>query len=787
MADTNYGSSVSGLSWSRDGRLASSSLDGLIRLYDSTGRRTGQLAATDGKKPLGLTFDPDGQQLAVGYQDTALVDILSGRDLSLIFRQDAGGGMNASLFRFAWSSDGITLYGSGLWGTETARPILAWGNRGHGPVRIIRTDITNTIMDLTIRHRRLLVAGADPAWILLDEQGQRLVGQSPITLEMRSKSGANFTVSANGLRLRFGLGYGAHRPILFNLTDWGLVDSPKSDSDLFLPRLAAKKLEIRNWQNETLPSLNGKALTLLPGEFSRSLSVAPNDQSFALGTEYYLRLFDAAGATLGAPWLAPATVRAINHSRDGRFLVAAYGDGTIRWHRADDLTELLALFIHADGKRWVAWTPKGYYLAGPGGEDLIGWHVNQGPDQAAEFYPASRFRDRFSRPDIVDLVLTTLDEAEAVRQADAAANRRPQPVAVSMTASLPPLVDILSPVAGDGFGDGEVTLRYRVRSQSGKAVTNIRILVDGRPASELRGLARQEGEGPVHSQRLSLPPRDVTVSVVAETEDGAGPVSSVALRWTGQTALDEAALTKPVLYVLAIGVSAYVNPDDELRYPAKDARDLAEALKLQEGGLYRDVVVKVIADASQKQVLEGFDWLVKSTTSRDVGMLFMAGHAILDERKDYWFLPRDADRTSLRSTAIPKRELDDTLSRLAGKAVLMLDTCHAGAAGARSPIDVTSLINELSNADKGVIVYASSMGKQLSLEDPAWGNGAFTHVLVKGLRDRRADVNGDGAISLSELDLWLTDGVKKLTDGRQHPVMVRPETIPNIPIAVSVR
>jgi hypothetical protein len=29
---------------------------------------------------------------------------------------------------------------------------------------------------------------------------------------------------------------------------------------------------------------------------------------------------------------------------------------------------------------------------------MIGWHLNRGLDQAADFFPASRFRDRFSCP-----------------------------------------------------------------------------------------------------------------------------------------------------------------------------------------------------------------------------------------------------------------------------------------------------------------------------------------------------------------------------------------------------
>jgi hypothetical protein len=46
-------------------------------------------------------------------------------------------------------------------------------------------------------------------------------------------------------------------------------------------------------------------------------------------------------------------------SGDGRLVVAAYGDGTIRWHRVDDGRELLALSVLADKQNWVAWCCNG--------------------------------------------------------------------------------------------------------------------------------------------------------------------------------------------------------------------------------------------------------------------------------------------------------------------------------------------------------------------------------------------------------------------------------------------
>jgi hypothetical protein len=128
----------------------------------------------------------------------------------------------------------------------------------------------------------------------------------------------------------------------------------------------------------------------------------------------------------------------VNVSAGGELVIAAFDDGTLRWYRKSDGAELLALFIHVPTKRWIAWTPTGYYTASPGAEELIGWHVNgKSWEETPQFYPASRFRDRFYRPDVVQKILALRDEAKAVSAADAEAGRRPKP-APSPTCCQPP-------------------------------------------------------------------------------------------------------------------------------------------------------------------------------------------------------------------------------------------------------------------------------------------------------------------------------------------------------------
>lgn len=67
---------------------------------------------------------------------------------------------------------------------------------------------------------------------------------------------------------------------------------------------------------------------------------------------------------------------------------------------------MLALYIHvpsdpAAKKQWILFTPQGFYDCSPGADDLIGWHVDRAPDQAADFYPAQTFASTFKKPDII--------------------------------------------------------------------------------------------------------------------------------------------------------------------------------------------------------------------------------------------------------------------------------------------------------------------------------------------------------------------------------------------------
>jgi hypothetical protein len=796
LADRDYGDRIYGLAFAPDGSLIVASLDGSLRRYRPDLRLAVKRAAPGGKHPFSVAIDPTGQRVAVGYLDAPHVSILDGISLAPVAEADTRDLTNGNLASVAWSSDGATLTAGGmaheLFEGE-ARFLLRRFTRDG---RRLGADIpaaSSTIMDIQRCGDGFVFAAGEPSFGLLASDGKATTLQRPRTADMRDKFGNALALSADGATVRFGLGYGEAKPVVFDLFAASLADADARPPGLVAPLIDG--LPVSDWKNNGAPKFQGAPIALKPYETSRSLAIRPDRAGFALGTERWVRAFDAAGKERWEQ-LGPSVAWGVNFSRDGEVVAVAYGDGTIRWLRWSDGKELLALFVEAPTRKWVAWTPTGYYMASPGGEDLIGWHVNRGWSQQADFFPASRFSARFNRPDIVQLVLKTRDEAEAIRQANETAKRKQD--SAPLIAQLPPVTAIVAPAPGARFSGDAVEVSFTVRSPSGLPIDGVQALIDGRPV-ETRGLApaaTQTAGSPDETRHLTIPapPHDFELALIARAGTLVGEAAKVRLVYAGAAPTDAASLLKPKLYAVTIGVSDYADPDLRLGYAAADARGFAEVLEKQKGGLYGDVEVKTLVDgqATRTNVVEALEWLERQVTSRDFGVVLIAGHGVTDEKQRYWFLPVDASMQHLRTSAVSQDDIQRTMGALAGKAILFLDTCHANQAVAsasgvtgRGPVDMNTIINEFASTENGVVTFASSQGRETSQESAAWGHGAFTKALIEGLGDGKADLLHNGTITVSELDAYIAERVKTLTEGHQHPVMSRPNTIPDFAFAVA--
>ena len=195
-----------------------------------------------------------------------------------------------------------------------------------------------------------------------------------------------------------------------------------------------------------------------------AMAIASDAKRFFLGSMFGLASLDDAGAQ---KWWrpSPGEVWAVNAGRDGRIVVTAEGDGTIRWLRANDGRELLALQVLPNKTDWVLWTPEGFYAATPSAQNVLKWVVNHGPDAAATTLSVSAIPNLY-RPDALRLVLDQLETARALGIAEVAAARLSVQTATGSEKPPGAVLHVLA-VGIDHFGDkaGALKLDYAVDAQ----------------------------------------------------------------------------------------------------------------------------------------------------------------------------------------------------------------------------------------------------------------------------------------------------------------------------------
>jgi len=833
LEDFQYGGSVYGVDFDSKGRLVTVSDDGYLRLYDQQFALL-KKRKTAGKAPFSVSFTPDGSRIAVGYLASRRVDIYSGTMLKFLLSASVRGITNGNLSSVAWLSDGTTLCAAGRWSKpDGTNPIRCWKNKGAGKYRDFPTKSRDTILSLeSLPNSQLAFASGDPAMGIINANGSFQFVHLPDNADFRDKQ-EKFFVNKDGSEVFFEF-YWAENTYkgLFSIPDRYLEINPQNRKDFYSPITNA--LPIRNWKKSGHPRLGKKRLALAPYERSYCLAISPDKQGVVIGAEWSLRYFDRSGNLM---WkvTTPAPVRAVNISRDRRLVVAAYADGAIRWHRLRDGRQLLSLFFIPKSEQWVMWSPSGYYDASAGADQFIGWHVNRAFDIEADFFPIGRFRSIYYRPDLPLAILKTLDEQEALRYAAKEWGRKSSDV--KPEEMLPPVVRLLDPPKKYSTSEQILRLRFSMRSTKNAPVNTVKIMIDGRPVKVEEG-TWAAGEEVTREATITIPPKDSIISVIAinrfaasepaiaqvHFEAAAPSASTTNIPMVAKTAVPsdsqikarsvnvpapevaetklpeptapQGFLIKPKLYVLAVGIGKYPREEMMLMYPAKDARDFARMMQTQNGKLYRDVQVRVITDeqATRENIIEGLDWIRKETTARDVAMIFMAGHGLTDNRSGtYYFLPVDANPEKLMVTGIPATYLQDTVASIPGKVLLFLDACYSAnilkgrrtrgiAVGATG--DVMGVVNELVSAENGAVVFASSSRTQRSLESEEWQNGAFTKALLEGLSGK-ADLMKKGKITIDYLDLYISERVKELTKGEQTPIVQKPQTVQDFPIAIT--
>ena len=180
-------------------------------------------------------------------------------------------------------------------------------------------------------------------------------------------------------------------------------------------------------------------------------------------------------------------------------------------------------------------------------------------------------------------------------------------------------------------------------------------------------------------------------------------------------------------------------------FAAGDAKLAAEYFKRVLGVPEANLALLTDDRASKGDFEKYFErWLPNRVEAGDEVFVYFSGHGAPNPAKgDAYLVPYDGDPTYIAETGYPLAKLYDRLSKLPAKSVTVaMDSCFSGAGGrsviAKGARPLVSVVS--AEVPAKVTVLSASAGDQISNSYQEKGHGLFTYFLLKGMKEKGADM-----------------------------------------------
>ncbi|OQW58780.1 MAG: hypothetical protein A4S14_07075 [Proteobacteria bacterium SG_bin9] len=529
---------------------------------------------------------------------------------------------------------------------------------------------------------------------------------------------------------------------------------------------------------------SGRTLRTLRGHVGQINSVAYDGTGNLLvstSADTSIRVWDANTGTMQRTYVGHAgKVNAARFINSGRQIVSAGDDGTLKIWDATR-TELLLTMVGFSNDEWVSITPEGFFDASS--------------DKASQLLTMVRGLDRFTvdqfyqalyRPDLVREKLAG-DPRGLVREA--AARLDLNRVIASGNA---PTVSIVSPSDGDRLTSAQANVGVDITATNG-GVGRVEWRVNGVTVGVVTPPVAPAAGQPLRlTRQLALDEGTNQIEVVAYNQ--ANFVSSVPAR-VGVTAPAPAATgVQPRLFVMAVGLNNYADPQFRLQFAVPDAEALANGLRKAASGLFSNVDVTLVrdADATLANLDKVFTALSKKVQPTDTVVFFVAGHGKTVNGR-YYFIPHafkiDGDRTKLEvveaavvKQGVAQEQWQTWFANIpARRSILLFDTCESGSLVDKDQV-TTKLIERGAASDRlaqatGRTIMTASASDQ-DAQEGFRGHGLFTYNFLEAID--KGDSDGNGKVDLSELATYVYARVTSLSER-----LYRKRQVPQVKIASS--
>lgn len=731
----------------------------LTRISDGGGGRT---LASYTNSVLATAFSQNGRWFASGHKDTSiqLWDIKVGREIRTL--SSNAGSVNALAF-------------------SPSSEIIAAGSLG-GAVKVWEV-VSGREIPTPLKHNasvNALLFSPDGKW-LISASGDRAIklwqagtAEQPHVLEGHASDVNALSVSSNGhwlasgsadgsvkiwdlnnLRLlrSFSAGAGAVNALAFN-PEQSLLATAGADRKVKFWKTADWSLD-REFDGE-----QGEIFAMAFSEDGKSLASGGAGSAVKLWSRSENREKLSFDGHVGA-------VHSLAFLPGKAMLASGSDDGGTRIWDAEKGTLLASVVSLRASNDWLVAAPNGLFDGSPAAWPQILWRFSNNTTSVA---PVEIFFNEFFHPDLLGEILSgkEIKPAQDISERD---RRQPQ---INIQTANPQADAASSPLVARTIHIKLEVAESPVDSThtAGSGVRDVRLFRNGSLVKVWRGDVIAQGAGSRTLEvEIPLVAGENRLTAYAFNHDNIKSADAF-LNLTGAGTLKR----KGTMYLLAVGINRYANPDYKLEYATADARIFGDELARRQTmlGIYEriEVIPLLDQDAVKSNILAALGRLTRKQTGlpagappilerlkpaepEDLVVIYFAGHGAADDER-FYFIPHDLGYAGRRADldeagmqavfahSVSDEEMGQRLEEIdAGQVVLVIDACQSGQAleaeeKRRGPMNSKGLAQL--TYEKGMNILTAAQSYQAALETSRLKHGYLTYALIEdGLRKMEAD------------------------------------------------